>query len=181
VNDVVVTSSAAYFTDSFRPYLYRVPLGARGRLPEQGAAEELSLGDDFESVPNAFNANGIDASPDESFLVVVNSATGLLYKVDPASGGASQVDLGGDELTAGDGILLDGRTLYVVRNRENLVAVVQLEPGADTGGVVREIADSAFDVPTTIAEFGSDLYAVNARFGVSDPAIAKYDVVRVHK
>jgi hypothetical protein len=28
VNDVVVTQSAAYFTDSFRSFLYRVPLGS---------------------------------------------------------------------------------------------------------------------------------------------------------
>jgi hypothetical protein len=43
VNDVVVTREAAYFTDSFRvsdagrAFLYRVPLGPGGRLPEQDA------------------------------------------------------------------------------------------------------------------------------------------------
>ncbi len=71
--------------------------------------------------------------------------------------------------------------LYVVRNQENLIAVVNLEPGADAGEVVREITDSEFDVPTTIAEFGSSLYAVNARFGIENPGEAEYDVVRVPK
>ena len=181
VNDVVVTSSAAYFTDSFRPVLYRVPLGPGGRVPDQSAIEEIPLGGDFESVPGAFNANGIDAPPNGKFLIVVNSTTGLLYRVDPASGLASTIDLGGETVTAGDGILLDGKTLYVVRNRLNRIAVVRLEQGADTGGVVREIADSPFDVPTTIAEFGSALYAVNARFGIEDPGNAEYDVIRVPK
>ncbi len=179
VNDVVVTSTAAYFTDSFRPFLYRVPLGPAGRLPDAGSVEELPLGGDFEFVPGAFNANGIDAPPAGDYLIVVNSTTGLLYTVDPASGEASLVDLGEETVTAGDGILLDGKTLYVVRNRLDRIAVVRLESGATGGEVVREITSPRFDVPTTIAEFGSALYAVNARFGIQNPGDATYDVVRV--
>lgn len=181
VNDVVVTSTTAYFTDSFRPVLYRVPLGPAGRLPEQTAVAELQLGGNFEFIPNTFNTNGIDAPPNGKFLIVVNSTSGLLYKVDPASGEATEIDLGGETVPAGDGILLDGKTLYVVRNRNNLIAVVRLEPGADEGEVVGEITDPQFDVPTTVAEFGNALYAVNARFGTEDPQNAEYDVVRVPK
>ncbi len=181
VNDVVVTRVAAYFTDSFRPVLYRVPLGPGGRVPDQSAVEEIALGGDFEFLPGEFNANGIDASPNGAYLIVVNSTTGLLYSVDPASGLASLIDLGGDTVTSGDGLLLDGRTLYVVRNVLNTIAVVSLDPGAAGGEVVREITDPAFDVPTTVAGFGSALYAVNARFGIGDPANAEYDVVRVPK
>ena len=51
--------------------------------------------------------------------------------LDPATGEATEVDLGGASLTNGDGILLDGRTLYVVRNRLNQIAVVELD---ETGG-----------------------------------------------
>jgi hypothetical protein len=47
--------------------------------------------------------------------------------------------------------------------------------------VVDTITDDDFDVPTTIAEFGDALYAVNARFGIADPGLAEYDVVRVLK
>ncbi len=42
-----------------------------------------------------FNANGIAVTPDQQALLVVNSATGLLYRVDPDTGVATQVDLGG--------------------------------------------------------------------------------------
>lgn len=181
VNDVVVTPSAAYFTDSFRSVLYRIPLGPAGRLPEASAVEEIPLGGDFEAVPGAFNANGIDASPNGTSLLVVNTTTGLLYDVDPENGNASEIDLGGETVTAGDGILLEGRRLYVVRNQRNAIAVVRLDPGATRGELVRSITDPRFDVPTTIAAFGSALYAVNARFGVTDPANASYDVVRVPK
>lgn len=180
VNDVVVTSSAAYFTDSFRSFLYKVPLGPAGRLPAQSEVEEISLGGDFQSV-SGFNTNGIDAPPNEEFLIIVNTSTGLLYKVDSESGDASEIGLGGETVTNGDGILLDGQTLYVVRNRNNVIAVVNLEPGAEEGEVVREIMDSDFDVPTTVAEFGNALYAVNARFGTENPESAEYNVIRVPK
>jgi streptogramin lyase len=94
VNDVVVTRTAAYFTDSFRPFLYRVLLGPGGGLPDQGAVEEIELGDDFDSIAGEFNANGIDAPPDGEYLIVVNSTTGRLYRVDPETGDASEIDLG---------------------------------------------------------------------------------------
>ena len=181
VNDVVVTRTAAYFTDSFRPALYRVPLGAGGQVPGQSAVEEITLGGDFQFIPGAFNANGIDAPPNGEYLIVVNSTAGVLYKVNPASGVATEIDLGGASVTAGDGLLLDGKTLYVVRNQLNLIAEVSLAPDATEGEVVGEITDPEFDVPTTVAEFGSNLYAVNARFGIADPANAEYDVVRVSK
>lgn len=182
VNDVVVTRTAAFLTDSFQPVLYRVPLGPGGRLPDQSAVEGIPLGGDFVSA-SGFNANGIDAPPNGKYLLVVNSTTGLLYRVDPASGDATEIDLRGGTVTSGDGILLDGRTLYVVRNSLDRITVVELDPGATEGEIVRTIADSDFDIPTTVAEFGNALYAVNARFNLSDEErlVAEYDVVRVSK
>jgi sugar lactone lactonase YvrE len=181
VNDVVVTREAAYFTDSAKPSVYRLPLGPGGRLPDTGDATTLELGDDFEFVPGGFNANGIDATPDGEYLLVVNTTTGLLYRVDPATGEASEVDLGGATLANGDGILLDGTTLYVVQNFQNQIAVVELDAAATSCEVVGTITDPDFDVPTTVAEFGGALYAVNARFGIPDADTASYDVVRVSK
>ena len=107
VNDVTVTSEAAYFTDSARPFLYRVPLGSAGQLPDQSAVEEIQLGGDFEFIEGEFNANGIGAPPSGEYLITVNSTAGLLYKVDSASGSVEQIDLGGETLMNGDGILLD--------------------------------------------------------------------------
>jgi sugar lactone lactonase YvrE len=180
VNDVIVTRDAAYFTDSFRPYLYRLPLCAGGALPDPGAAEEIALSGDFVSVPG-FNTNGIDATPNGKWLIIVNSTLGTLYRVDPETGYATLIDLGGADVERGDGILLDGKTLYVVQNRLNQIAVVQLDPQLTAGEMTGIITDPLFDIPTTIAEFGSTLYAVNARFGTADPDAASYDVVGVSK
>lgn len=180
VNDVVVTRYAAYFTDSFRSVLYRLPLSAGGRLPEPDAVQEIALTGDFEPV-GGFNTNGIDATPNGKRLVIVQSATGNLYRVDPRSGDTTLIDLGGGSVPNGDGILLDGKTLYVVQNSLNQIAVVRLTPGLTAGEVVDHITDPAFDVPTTIAEFGRALYAVNARFGTTPTPDTEYDVVQVLK
>jgi sugar lactone lactonase YvrE len=180
VNDVVVTRDAAYFTDSFRPFLYRVPLANDGSIPAGSTPEEIPLGGDFTQVPG-FNTNGIDATPNGKWLVIVNSALGALYRVDPETGVATGIDLGGDAVPFGDGILLDGKTLYVVQNQLNQIAVVELSPDLTAGQVVDTITHDEFDVPTTVAEFGSNLYVVNARFGRPVTPDTEYWVVQVSK
>lgn len=179
VNDVVVTREAAYFTDSFQPVIYRVPVGPGGT--PGSSAETIPLSGDFQFDPNAFNTNGIDATPNGKQLVVVNSAFGALYTVDPATGVATEIDLGGDSVPNGDGILLDGKTLYVVQNQLNQIAVVCLSSDLSNGTVVAHITDSDFDIPTTIAEFGNRLYAVNARFGTPATPDTEYQIVQVPK
>lgn len=182
-NDVIVARDAAYFTDSFTPFLYRVPVTANGR--PGGAFEALPLGGDFQFIPGTFNANGIEAIPGPTpTLLVVNGSTGRLYAVDPGTGNASLVD--GVALPSADGLLLDGRrTVYVVQNFLNQIAEVRLSPDLATGEIVNTLTSPAFRVPTTVAGFGAALYAVNARFDVAPPGIPtnglEFEVVRVEK
>lgn len=177
INDVVVTKHAAWFTDSFRAVLYRVPIGPRS-LGDSASVEELPLTGDFVLQPG-FNTNGIEVTPDGSRLVIVQSNTGMLFTVDPETGVADEIELTGGDAAFGDGLLLDGTTLYVVQNQLNRIAVVELAPDGSSGTVVEHLTDDALDVPTTVAKFGSALYAVNARFGIPDPETADYSVVRV--
>ena len=179
INDVVITRDAAYFTNSSQPVLYRVPLENNGELPETPTVEEIPLTGDYQFVPNAFNANGIAATPNGKTLIIVNSADGALYNVDPNTGVATRIDLGGASVPNGDGILLQGKTLYVVQNRLNQIAVVELDSTLTEGTITETITSPAFRVPTTIARFGNSLYAVNARFGTPPTPDTEYEVVRV--
>ena len=191
VNDVIVTREAAWFTDCFQPYLYKVPLGPAGQLPDPLTFEAVFMDGFYLSMipPPYFgvpyNANGIDATPNGDYLVVVNLTTGLLYRVDADTGEALQIDLGGVSLMFGDGILLDGFTLYVVRNLLNMVAVIELSPDLLSGEVVGAITDPDLHIPSTIAAFGNKLYAVNARFDVAPPGQClpevEFEVVKLEK
>lgn len=176
VNDVVVTRTAAWFTDSFRQFIYKVPIGRHGQL---GQARAIPLTGDIVYGAN-FNANGIDATRDGRTLVIVQSNTGKLFKVN-RRGVTNEIELQGGPVTAGDGILLDGRTLYVVRNTFNQIAVIRVQRNLSSGRVVRTITHPDFDVPTTIDDFGNRLYAVNARFSTPPTPDTPYWVTRVRR
>ena len=164
VNDVVLTRDAAYFTDTRNPALYVVPLGRHGAVPDPGDVTTLAL------PAGLIGLNGIAETPDRQALLVIQSSTGVLYRVDRHTGAAAAVDLGGETLGNGDGLLLDGRRLYAVLNRANTVAVVRLRPDGTAGTIVDRVTDPRFDVPTTVARFGARLYLPNARFGAVPPA-----------
>ncbi len=178
VNDVVVTGKGAFFTDSLNQQLYVVPLGRHGRLPGQGAVRTLPLTGDLQ-YQAGINLNGIVAARGGRVLVAVQTNTGKLFTVSPRTGRTREIDLGGATVTNGDGLLLRGRFLFVVRNQDNLIAVVKLSRSLARGRVVAELTDPDLDVPTTLAFTAGHLYTVNARFGIPDPATARYDIVRV--
>jgi sugar lactone lactonase YvrE len=177
INDVVVTRNAAYFTDSRKAVLYVVPIGVGEAL---GAFRTLQLSGDF-ALAGGFNLNGIDATPNGKTVVAVQSNNGKLFRIDPATGVTRAISLGGESVPNGDGILLTGKTLYVVQNQLNRVAVIALSPDLGSGRIVTRLSDPDFAVPTTIDDLGRRLYAVNARFGVANPSSAEYQVVQLAK
>jgi sugar lactone lactonase YvrE len=178
VNDVIVTRDAAYFTQSNLAEYYRVPLGPGGQLPAPGNVETIPLSGEWQQVPG-FNANGIEATANGKWLIIVNSTVGALYRIEPLTGVATQIDLGGESVSAGDGLLLRGHTLYVVRNQLNEIAIVELAPDLSSGEIVGTITNPNFDIPSTIAAFGNALYAVNARFTTPPTPSTPYSIVRV--
>ncbi|MFI6882860.1 SMP-30/gluconolactonase/LRE family protein [Streptosporangium canum] len=174
VNDVILTQGAAWFTDSTNPVLYKLPL-RDGRLPT--AAQRIPLTGDL-VYGDGFNANGITPTPDGRGLIVVQSNTGGLFRVD-WSGATRRVNLHGESLREGDGLLLRGRTLYAVQNRFNAVAVLRLNEAGTDGRVVRRVSDPRFDVPATVAAFGARLYLPNARFDTSPTPTTPYTAVAI--
>jgi sugar lactone lactonase YvrE len=180
VNDVVLTGSGAWFTDSMQAQLYFVPLSPSGELPDPADVETVPLTGDWVQLPG-FNANGIAETPDHQALLVIHSVTGTLFRVDPATGEATAVDLGGTSLPNGDGLLVIGRTLYVVQNFLNTVAVVQLDAAGTSGELVDQLTSSEFDVPTTVASFGDSLFLPNARFGTPPTPDTEYSIVRIDR
>jgi sugar lactone lactonase YvrE len=177
INDVVVTRDAAWFTDSRKPVLYRIPIDRDGSL---GDGEIVPLSGDYRH-GSGNNLNGIDASRDGDTLVAVASNTGTLYSIDPETGAATRIDLDGASVSNGDGIYLEGRTLYVVQNRNNKVAVIDLNRRLTSGTIEDELTSEHLDVPTTMTRFDGRFYLVNARFGTSGPEPAEYWITAVER
>ena len=66
--------------------------------------------------PAGFGLNGIRVLPSGDLIAV---SGGVLYVIDPVTGTADRVEVTGEQLTAGDGLVLHGRTLYVVRGYDS--------------------------------------------------------------
>jgi streptogramin lyase len=181
INDAVLTDDAVYFTESRQPWFYRLPLLSRGELPAASQVETIPLsGDYLHGAGN--NLNGIVATKNGETLIAIQSNTATLLRIDPETGVADKIEItGGDATTNGDGLLLEGHTLYVVQNRLNRVAVVELSKDYATGTVIEFLSHPALDVPTTIDRSGSRLYLPNARFGIPNADAAEYDVIELGK
>jgi sugar lactone lactonase YvrE len=178
LNDLVVTDDAVYVTDSMIQQLDVVPLGPGGALPDEADVTTLPLSGDIAFVAGQFNANGIVAARD--WLIVVQSNTGRLFRVDPASGVATGIDLGaGVDVVAGDGMELHGATLYVVQNQLNRVEVFELGTGLASAAFQGFLTSSGLDVPTTAAFVRHGLYAVNARFSTPPTPDTEYWITRL--
>jgi sugar lactone lactonase YvrE len=177
INDVVVTKNGAYFTNSNVAALFRIPIqgGQVGATPQR-----IPLTGDF-TLQSGFNANGIDATRNGRWLIIVQSNTGKLFRVNPSTGATVEITLTGGNVLNGDGILLDKKNrLFVVQNQLNQIAVIDLNKDLTSGKIVSLIKDARFAIPTTIDDYKGFLYAVNARFG-SPPATTDYQVVQVSK
>ena len=185
LNDVVVTSDGAYFTDSFAAAVYKIPFASGGTL---GPGETIEVTGPAAVVDPAFpNLNGIEATADGSTLIVGHTVLGALFTVDAATGASAAIAVDGLIPLTQDGLLLAGRNLWVVENFANTLVRVTLSPDLASGTITSTITSPLFRVPTTVAKHGNLLALVNGRFdlgippplGPGAPPGTDYDVVLV--
>lgn len=178
LNDVVVTKHAVYVTDSNVQQLIVIPLPRDGSVPAAASAFTLPLTGDI-AYTTGFNANGIVTTGKS--LILVQSNTGLLFRVDPRTGATSAIDLGGASVTFGDGLELHGRTLYVVRNQLNQVDVFKLRKHGTSARYVKTITSPDLAIPTTTAFIRGGLWTVNARFDTPVTPTTEYWLTRLRR
>jgi Cu-Zn family superoxide dismutase len=163
VNDVALIGTTGYFTDTRVPTLWRIE--AKG--DEIGSVEPWL---DFGGTPLQYyegaNLNGIAATPDGQSLIVVQMGKGLLYRIDVKTKAVTPIDTGGADLTGADGLVLDGRTLYVVRQTAVEIATVQLSADLSKGTVTARLKDPLLAWPATAVKVGERLLVVNTQFNV---------------
>ena len=141
INDVIVADGAAWFTDSFQPHLYRVPIGADGSI---GVPSTLVVSGPAARLSGPFNLNGIAATPNGRTLIVAHSGDGALYTVDPVTGASAAI--AGANVPDVDGILFEAGRLWAVQN-SNQVTELRLSPDLSSATVERVITSGS--VPGT--------------------------------
>ncbi|MGH2660627.1 MAG: SMP-30/gluconolactonase/LRE family protein [Actinomycetota bacterium] len=165
LNDLAVAKNGDLFvTDSFRPVLWRIPAGNILSSATPGTAEPwLDLTGKIPYQPGEFNVNGIVATGNGKHLVVAQSFTSELFRIDVATRSVSEIDLGGEPVS-GDGLALLGRTLYAAEPFGGGIAKVALSGELSTGTVLSRSGDPSFSTPTTIAVASGRLLVVNSQF-----------------
>jgi sugar lactone lactonase YvrE len=127
------------------------------------------------------NANGIALTPNGLALLIVQSNTGGLFRVDPRTGVTRAVDLGGDNLVNGDGLLGEGNILFAVQNQQGQVAKLRMNPDGTAARVLTRVTDPRFqnNTPTTVASFGDRLYLPLAAFATAPTPDTPYPAVAI--
>ena len=160
LNDVAIgPDGAAYFTNSNAPQVFRVDrtqsgwqvgifIDATGTIPTQ----------------SGFNLGGIVSTPDRRALIVAQGNTGALWRVDLRSRTVTPVVVSGADLRNADGLVLRGRTLFVIRNFSRALTTVTLSDNWTQASLDGEVATDPNRVLTTGKLAGNRLYAVDSKF-----------------
>lgn len=161
VNDVVATRSGAYFTDSMSPVIYRVTEDDEGEFQME---HWLDLDGTAIEYQEGFNLNGIVASYNGKYLITIQSNTGKLFRIDVEDQSVTEIDTGDETFTAGDGLVLHGHTLYIVRNQFEIISRVWLWNHYTSGSFMGEYTNPSFGFPTTADIARGRMLVVNAQF-----------------
>lgn len=178
IDDVAVVNGTAYFTDSSRPTLWRVAT----KRDQIGAVEAWLQ---FKGSPLVYesgtNLGGIAATTDGRSLIVVQTNKGLLFRISLADRKITPIDVGDEALTSGDGLALDGQTLYVVRQVEQEIVTIELSADLSKGRVRNRFRNTALRWPAGAVKVGDRLLVVNTQFNTrntNDP-VTPFSIVGI--
>jgi Cu-Zn family superoxide dismutase len=161
INDIAFAGGKAFFTDTLRATLWAVDAGET-----IAAAPERWL--DFGATPLQYsegpNLNGITATPDGRTLLVGQMNKGLLFKIDLASRSVTPIDIKGETVAGVDGLVLNGQTLYVIRQPAGEIVTISLAPDMASGAVIARTSSSGLLWPATGVIAGDELLVVNSQF-----------------
>jgi sugar lactone lactonase YvrE len=168
LNDLVVTHRGDVFvTDSFRPILWHVT--AAQVSAGSGTPEQIAVGPEI-AYATGFNLNGIVARGDGRQLIVVQTNTGKLFRIDlgagtPTSRRIEQIDA--PALPGGDGLLLERGRLVVVQGDPAALRFLKLGGDASRARLVDTRTNPTLRGPSTVARVHKLLLVVNADFATS--------------
>lgn len=160
INDVALTADAAYFTDTLRPVLWRV---ARDSVADAALEPWLSFEGTVLKYGEEPNLNGIVATPDGRYLIVVLMKVGRLFRIDTRTREVTAIVTGDSALDGGDGLALIGQRLFLVRQSAGEVVALDLSPDLSTATEAKRIKPAELAWPATVAVRGDRLIVANSQ------------------
>jgi hypothetical protein len=178
INDCIYDNTHIYFTDSRVRKIYRTSVteSTPGNMEEWLTFTDAQIA----YTATGTNANGIVATPDNKYLIIVVSSSGKLYRIEKTTKAISEITLN-TPVTSGDGLYLEGNTLYVSRNATNLIFPVTLNTDYTQGTVGNGFGTNLL-FNTTIAKAGNYFLVVNGqlnRRAGTTPPVLPFSVTRV--
>jgi Cu-Zn family superoxide dismutase len=165
LNDLVVTGRGdVYVTDSFRPMLWH--LTPAMVMAGSGVPMSINVGPEIAYTAGQFNLNGIVARDGGRELIVVNTFSESLFRIDINQSGTSSRTITKIVAPAlgGDGLLIDRGRLLVVTGGPAAVTVLKLSRHDSRARVDDVLTDPSLRGPSTIARAEDRYLVVNADF-----------------
>ncbi|WP_086844945.1 hypothetical protein [Amycolatopsis kentuckyensis] len=174
VNDVVVTPQGAWFTDSYHPQLFFVPVVA-GR---PGTPRTLPLtGPGAGGSPGNFFMNDVIATPSGNTLLVAATIPGKVYTINPRTGVSEEI--AGVAAPSVASLVLEGNRLWAVQLDDKITRWC-LDGGLSHGTPAGTITDPLFDQPVSALKVGSHLAVVNSHiYSGYPPTSPTYEILVV--
>jgi hypothetical protein len=174
LNDVWVgPDGAGYVTDSSLPVIWRVSEGPGGWRIERWL--DVSPAIVYTPALTDFDLGGIVSTRDRRYLLTAQGTTGQLWRINLRTRAIAEVELGGVRLTNADGIVLRGRTLWVVQNFTRQISKLKLRHDFETATLEEVLPTPADRTFTTAKRVGGRLLVVDSKFGFPPAAAVAED------
>jgi sugar lactone lactonase YvrE len=181
LNDLIVTKRGdVYVTDSFRPMLWHLTHAMV--KAGTGTPESVAVGPEIAYTAGQFNLNGIVSRHGGRQLIVVNTASQSLFRIniDRNNTAARTITMIDAPLLAGDGLLMDRGRLLVVTGDPAAVTLLKLTRHNSRAHVTRVLTDPSLRGPSTIARARHRYLVVNADFATNTQPYTVSALVRGH-
>lgn len=160
LNDVVLTENSAFFTDTRRPMLWRASTDSLNDGPLE---PWLSLENSPIAYGEGANLNGIAASQDGKYLIVVHMGHGKLFRISTEDRQIEEIMIHGGSLEGGDGLLIHGDRLFVVRQPAQEIVALKLSDDLLHAQEIKRISSPVLKWPATLAISGDRLIVGNSQ------------------
>ncbi|MBC9729164.1 hypothetical protein [Streptomyces sp. TRM68367] len=159
----------AYVTDSLLQLVYRLPATTIEDTIASGGTTTLATGFDLNGViaphpEGAITLNGIESDATGRYLITADMASGELFRLERATGGARKLTVTGGTAVFADGLLWEKDQLWAVQFGSDGISRLTLSADRTSATVTSHLTDPALEHPTALLRMGGSLHVLRSQF-----------------